>query len=86
MHRASPDNPYGQVFEALCASLQGREDEAIAHLEEAISRRGAMSDDLQIELRRDLALDPALAPLRADPRLRAMLSRQLGAASPRPRH
>lgn len=84
MYRAAPDHPYGHVFEATCAALQGREDEAVASLERAVATRGAMSDELQIELRRDLALDPALAPLRADPRLRAMLSRQLGAASPRP--
>ncbi len=84
LHRAAPDHPYTYVFEATCAALQGREDEAIAGLERAVRLRYALSDALQIELRRDLALDPALAPLRADPRLRAMLSRQLGAASPRP--
>ena len=84
MYRAAPDHPYAHVFEGTCAALQGREDEAIAHLELAVASRGLMSDDLQIELRRDLALDPALGPLRADARLRAMLSRQLGAASPRP--
>ncbi len=84
LHRAAPDHPYTYVFDATCAALQGREDEAIADLERAVGLRYALSDALQIELRRDLALDPALAPLRADPRLRAMLSRQLGAASPRP--
>ena len=84
MYRAAPDHPYAHVFEGTCAALQGREDEAIAHLEIAVSERGLMSDDMQIELRRDIALDPALGPLRADPRLRAMLSRQLGAAGPRP--
>ena len=84
MYRVAPEHPYAHVFEGTCAALQGREDEAIAHLELAVASRGLMSDDLQIELRRDIALDPALGPLRADPRLRAMLSRQLGAASPRP--
>jgi len=85
MHRARPDHPFGHVYEATCAALQGREDDAIGHLEIAVARRGALSDDGQIELRRDLALEPAFASLRAGRRLRAMLSRQLGAASPRPR-
>ena len=66
------------------AGAAGSDDDAINHLEIAVARRNALPDELQIELRRDLALDPGLSAVRADPRLRAMLNRQLGAASPRP--
>lgn len=79
-----PDHPYLRVYEAKVAALAGLETEALGALEDALSRRGAMSDRLQLELRRDLALDPAFAGLRSDPRLRTMLVRHLGAAAPRP--
>ncbi|GEM_PF-1185140 len=84
LQEVAPEHPYGHVYMALQAALEGADDDALGHLELAMERREALSDDLRIELRRDIALDPALSGLRADPRLMAMLNRQLGARAPRP--
>jgi len=80
----APDDPYTEIASATIAGLVGREDDAIEHLERAVEARAQLSPSMQIELRRDLALDPAFASLRMDHRLRNLLRRQLGAAGPRP--
>ena len=63
--------------------MQGREAEAIEALEDGFAARAQLSKELQIEMRRDIALDPAFKAMRSDWRLRAMLLRHLGAAAPR---
>lgn len=84
LREVAPEHPYGHVYLALFGALEGADDDALGHLELAMERREALSDDLRIELRRDIAVDPALAGLRSDPRLMAMLNRQLGPRAPRP--
>ncbi len=79
-----PADAYLGLFEAVVAAEQGLDEAALTHLELVASRRESLSPEYQVELRRDIALDPAFAPLRSDDRMRAMLVRQLGAAAPRP--
>lgn len=81
-----PDHPYVSVFRGLQAAIDGREAESIAAFEEALARRGELSDVQRLELRRDLAVEPELQNLRADPRLHRMLARQLGVMAPHKRH
>ncbi len=80
----SPDDPYTFMTSATLAALEGRERDALESLERAVMARAQLPPDQQIELRRDLALDPAFASLRKDHRLRSLLRRHLGAAAPRP--
>lgn len=76
--------PYVHVYVALYEAIRGREEASIQALERAITARTLLPEAMQIELRRDLAIDPVLRPLRANAQLRAMLYRHFGAASPRP--
>ncbi len=69
---------------AKVAALEGRNDDAFDWLDRAVSNRGALSEDERLELRRDIAIDPALARIRKDVRLRSLVNRHLGAAGPRP--
>lgn len=80
----APDDPYTDMTAATLAALEGRKVDALEALDRAVLSRGQLAPDQQIELRRDLALDPAFASLRMDKRLRALLRRHLGAAAPRP--
>ncbi len=81
-----PDHPYVSHFRGLVAAIDGQEAAAIAAFEEALVRLGELNDVQQLELRRDLALEPELAALRADPRMHRMLARQLGVMAPHKRH
>lgn len=83
MRRLENSSPYLWVYEGMVLALQGRDDEAIAALEEAVAHRESLPDGLQGELRRDLAVDPSLSSLRANRALRTMLWRHYGAAAPR---
>lgn len=78
------EHPYAAVVEGLILATLGQEDAAVAALDQAFFRQGQLPQALQLELRRDLALDPALRVLRSDRELRVMLYRHLGAAAPRP--
>ncbi|MBL8615891.1 MAG: tetratricopeptide repeat protein [Deltaproteobacteria bacterium] len=80
----APDSPTTALAQAKVDALQGRDDEALDHLERALAGRAGLSAEAQVDLRRDLALDPAFAAARADRRLLSLLHRQLGAAAPRP--
>lgn len=75
---------YLHVFFGIYEAIRGREVDAIAELEEAVSRRETLSEAQQVELLRDLSLDPVLRNLRSDARLRSMLYRHFGAAAPQP--
>lgn len=81
-----PDHPYVSVFRGLTSAIDGQEAEAIASFEVALARQGELTDQQLLELRRDLALEPELADLRADPRMHRMLARQLGVMAPHKRH
>lgn len=80
----APTDPYTELSAATIASIAGEKTTALQALDRAISTRSHLRPALQIELRRDIALDPAFAALRKDNRLRAVLRRHLGAAAPRP--
>jgi Flp pilus assembly protein TadD len=83
LETVAPDDPYTDMSSATLAALQARHVDALESLDRAFSARAQLAPDLQIELRRDLALDPAFASLRSDKRLRGLLRRHLGAAAPR---
>lgn len=79
----APDSVELELAEAKLAGLHGDEEAALSLLEGAYSRRDQLTQELQLELRRDLAIDPSFAALRKDPRLRSLVNRHLGAAGPR---
>jgi tetratricopeptide (TPR) repeat protein len=79
----SPDHAMVPLYGAMYHALIGDQDEALALVESAVAARGSLPEALQVELRRDLALDPAFAPLRAELGLRRVLYRHFGAAAPR---
>ena len=83
MRSAGSSDPYVAVYEGLVAASQGDEVTALEQLEGALTSREAMTDSQRVELRRDLAMDPALSQLRSNRVMRSMLWRHYGAASPR---
>jgi Flp pilus assembly protein TadD len=83
LETVSPEDPYTDMAIATIAALEGRSGDALDALNRAVSHRQLLSPELQIELRRDIALDPAFSALRHDKRLRGLLRRHLGAAAPR---
>ncbi len=87
----APMHPYTEITTATIAALMGRQEEALQALERGFISRAQLSRELQIEMRRDIALDPAFKSLRNGARLkdsqrtlRGMLMIHLGAAAPRP--
>jgi tetratricopeptide (TPR) repeat protein len=82
----APQLRYLDVYAAVVAAEQGSEQSAMELLEGVVADRELLSPELQVELRRDIALDPAFASLRTSDRFRVMLARHLGAAAPRLRH
>ncbi|MDG1482141.1 MAG: hypothetical protein P8R54_21290 [Myxococcota bacterium] len=83
---SAPHHPTTHLTVATIAALKGQEDEAGDALEAGFLGRAQLSKELQIEMRRDIALDPAFKTMRSSTRLRGMLTRYLGGAAPRPRH
>lgn len=80
----APTSPMTEETVALFEALQGHDKVSLAAMDRAFSLRDQLSLELQLELRRDMATDPALSTLRKDKRLRSMVHRYLGAAGPRP--
>ncbi len=80
----APLAPATELATARIAALQGQDVRALEALDRAFGARSSLPADLQLELRRDIALDPAFASLRKDPRLRSLIHRHLGAAGVRP--
>jgi Flp pilus assembly protein TadD len=80
----APMDPYTDLTIAMVAALQGHDEAALAALERTLDARAQLSDELQVELRRDLAIDPVFASLRKDRRMSAILRKHLGAGAPRP--
>ena len=84
LQAVAPMSPETDLTIGILAAMQGLDSAAISELERALVNREQLPEELQIELRRDIALDPALARLRADKRLLAVFHRHLAAAAPRP--
>ncbi len=82
LHAVAPGHPFTDLSSAVVEALQGDGNEAYRSLGRVVERRELLDEELQVELRRDIATDPALSRLRTQWRLRAMLRRHLGAASP----
>ncbi len=80
----APMDPMTDMALASMHALQGHDDDALIALNRAFEERGQLSEELRLELQRDIAMDPAFATLRRDLRLRSLLHRHLGAAAPRP--
>lgn len=79
-----PDHALTHLTRAKVAALAGRDADALEHLDELMRTRTTLNAEWRLELRRDIALDPAFARLRKDIRLRGLMNRHLGAAGPRP--
>jgi len=79
-----PRHPLTLLTEAKIAALDGRDADALDFLDDTMDLRTTLSASWRLELRRDIALDPAFARLRKDVRLRSVINRHLGAAGPRP--
>jgi hypothetical protein len=82
LHGAASTHPYTDLTSAVVEAVRGQSDQALVSLRRTVEHRALLDDELQVELRRDVATDPAFSQLRGQWRLRAMLRRQLGAASP----
>lgn len=80
----APRHPYTHITQSIIFAWHGRTEEAVAFLEKGFDDRDQLSEEMQVELRRDISLEPAFQSLRRDWHLRAMLLRHLGAAAPRP--
>ena len=80
----APDDLHTAMAHAKIAALEGRSEEALEHLDIIYSARRTLSEAWHLELRRDLATDPAFAGLRKGVRLRSLVHRHLGAAGPQP--
>ena len=70
-----------ELVKAICDGLPRS---AARACRSGVEEHRALPESLQREMLRDLALEPALANLRADPRLAGLLERELG-EGPRPR-
>ncbi len=70
------------VYEGLVFAIEGKEAYALAALEEGLTRYGSLSKSLQVELHRDIALDPAFSRLRSDARLVGLVEGLLGTHIP----
>lgn len=84
LEAAAPEAIGTELSRAKLAAIQGRDKEALESLDRVIRGRGQLSSEGQLELRRDLALDPVLSDMRKDKRVRSLLHRHLGAAAPMP--
>ncbi len=80
----APETPSTDLVLAKFEAARGRDDQALAALRRAMERRGQLSEELRIEMQRDLAIDPLFAALRADRRLYLLVSRYWWAAGPAP--
>ncbi|HCH65542.1 MAG TPA: hypothetical protein DFR83_22255, partial [Deltaproteobacteria bacterium] len=79
-----PEHALTKLTRAKVAALAGRDQEVLDHLDDLMRVRKTLNAQWRLELRRDIALDPAFARLRKDVRLRGVMNRHLGAAGPRP--
>lgn len=82
LQHLAPTHPYTEVTAAGLDALGGDKQGAMASLSRAFECRESLDRELQVELRRDIAVDPLFAELRPDRQLRGVLRRHLGAAAP----
>ena len=81
--RASPsERPYANLHRAKIAAAQGKDRQAIRFLRRALEDVDEMDTLHHIEFRQDIRLDPALARLRAKPRVQRILEDVYGGDSP----
>lgn len=83
LQTVAPDHPYTEVTASLMESGQGQTARALQSLSRALEDRERLPKDLQVEIRRDIAVDPLFATLRTGKGLPAVLRRHFGAAAPR---
>jgi tetratricopeptide (TPR) repeat protein len=83
LHVVAPTHPYTDVTSAVLEAVRGQDNDALRSIRRAVEGRDRLDEELQVELRRDIATDPAFLPLRNHWRLRAVLRRHFAAASPR---
>ena len=83
LYVVAPTHPYTDLTSAVVESARGQDSQALRSLRRTIERRALLDEELQVELRRDIATDPTFSVLRSHWRLRAMLRRHFAAASPR---
>jgi len=83
LQMVAPTHPYTELTAAFVEASAGQSARAVASLSRAVAAREALDKELQLELRRDVAIDPVFAGLRAERALLGMLRRHLGAAAPR---
>jgi len=82
LHVVAPTHPYTDLTSAVLESARGQDQEALRSLRRTVERRDLLDEELQVELRRDIATDPSFSALRSHWRLRALLRRHFAAASP----
>ena len=80
----APNHPATRLAEAKVAALAGKHADALEQFEELMHLRHTLTASVQLEIRRDIAMDPAFGPLRKNVRLRSLITRHFGAAGPRP--
>ncbi|MEC8193224.1 MAG: hypothetical protein VX127_10860 [Myxococcota bacterium] len=79
----APDHPYTDLTASFVDAHLGNERQAVRSLARALEHRERLDREMQLELKRDIAIDPVFASLRGRADLRGALRRHLGAASPR---
>ena len=84
LQAAAPMSPLTELTIARVEAMVGHHNAALEALDRAFASRNQLTQEQQLELRRDIALDPAFASLRKDHRLWSLVFRHLGAAGPRP--
>lgn len=77
-----PDDPYSDLHRAKIQAAMGKDDDALAYMEKALSGAARMDLLHQIEFRQDIRVDPAFARLREDQRFRDVLTKWYGSDSP----
>jgi tetratricopeptide (TPR) repeat protein len=72
-----PEHPLVAYAEAQLSLARGELEAAVDQLSTALLRLDRASPEDQVEIHRELALDPALAPLRSSARIRLLAARLL---------
>ena len=61
LHVLAPSHPYTDLTSAVVEALRGDERDAIRSLRRVMQNRDLFDEELQVELRRDIATDPAFS-------------------------
>jgi len=77
-----PTHALPLVYEGLVFAVEGKESYALAALREGLTGYGSLSKSQQVEVRRDISLDPAFSRLRSDSRLVGIVEELIGAHVP----